>query len=188
MAPLPNPTKPLRRVKPGPLDLADVDPPRWRVFAKGREHGPFTLGQMRAFAEKGRIGPGALIAAGDGAALIPARDAPELAACFKRDASGSDAAQSEPGNFVVVAQLSEASEGALIHALNGLGRFADAGRHTFVLRSRVTLAQIQTALQHALTSKDTALIVDASRDRLAWVNQDPGAGTHLRSVWAGKLD
>ncbi len=60
------PAKAPRPASNGALNLADLDPPVWHVMSHNTAHGPFTLGQLQAFADSGKIGPLTRISSGNG--------------------------------------------------------------------------------------------------------------------------
>ena len=49
-----------------PLDLSSIDPPIWRIMVSDVVYGPYTLGQMRAFVDEGRLLASSRVARGEG--------------------------------------------------------------------------------------------------------------------------
>lgn len=158
-----------------PLDLAQLDPPVWRVLAGQDVYGPYTLGQMKAFREDGRILPGTQVARGAGEAFRPAV---EFAAIFGANAAGQEPLTT-PHNFLLVVESPANDE--LVSRLGELCACLHAAPGVFVLRSRLRLAQLRAAL--APLAGETMLLVDASANRLAWSGLDPQTDRALRQLW-----
>jgi len=164
-----------------PLDLSEIDPPVWRVMVAGVAYGPYTLGQMRAFITEGRVGAATMIAEADGAAFEPASEKVQLATSF-RDAVRTDIDE-HASNYVVIARMNS-GDIAINNALNELGKFGEAMPGVFLLRSSAKLARIRDRLMSLSGATDRIMIIDASNDRLAWLNLGPEADIHMRAVWA----
>ncbi len=166
--------------QPQALNLQDVDRPIWRVLVNSEEYGPYTLGQMRAYLEEGRIGPQTKAAAGDGQPFIAMAAHPE----FKAAATSARPAPAEElSNIVVIAHVDKQTRPQLIAALNAIGAFATAGEAVFVLRTRFALADVRRVLEIAIGEGGDAVIVDASHNRIGWLGLGDEVGAHVRSVW-----
>lgn len=169
-----------------PLNLADIDPPLWRVIVEDTAYGPYTLGQLQSFIGEGRLGPASLVAKGDGAPILEARNVPELDAKFShhsRDRMEKTPQNEQTCNYLIVTRLSGAEEASLVQALNSLGNFGGAMPGAYVLSSTSKLAAVQKRLSEAVGTLDQVLIVNATTNRLGWFNLGPEADIHLRAIW-----
>ncbi len=174
------------------LNLADLDPAVWHVMGQGKAHGPFTLGQLQAFADAGKIGPLTRISAGNGEPFLPALDHAPLRPRIEAFLETRAARRAEASNFVII---SDPDSGAGTHrrhalgaALNALGRFAEPMPGTFVLRSGHAVADVRRALA-AAAPEGTPLMIFESRDaRLSWSGLSIQSADSVRSVWDAPLN
>jgi hypothetical protein len=185
------PGKPARPERSGALNLADLDPAVWHILAQDRTHGPFTLGQLQAFADAGKIGPMTRISSGDGEPFLPALDFAPLRSRIEAYLESRAARRAEASNFVIISGPDSGAgtnrRHALGAALNELGRFAEPMSGTFVLRSDRPLAEVRRAL-FAAAPQDTQLLIFESRDaRLGWTGLSMQGAEGLRAVWDAPL-
>lgn len=164
-----------------PLDLNQIDPAIWRVLVDGVVYGPYTLGQLRAFAKEGRLTPTSKIAEGDGAAFIEAVTCQKLSSAFAGNSGESPTLTLK--NFVIIAHLVE-DRNAVVATLNQLGSFGEALPGIFLLKSSHKLAVIQSEIRNAAQSHEQVLIVDASSNRLGWLGLDFDTDAHVRTLWS----
>lgn len=170
------------------LDLAEIDPPQWRVLVSGSVYGPYTLGQMQGFVRERRIGPATQIAFGDGGAFLAAAEHKKLSVFFADGGSSTADADTEPANFLIIAKLIGTGEMQLIGALNRLGKFAEVMAGVWVLRSKVKQARVRDHIRSTVSSGDQVMIANVTSGRLAWLNLGPEADIHIRGVWDADLD
>lgn len=156
-------------------------------MSRDKAHGPFTLGQLQAFAEAGRIGPLTRISQGDARPFVPALDHPALRPRIEAFLETRAARRAEASNFVIVTGPDSGAgthrRHALGAALNLLGRFAEPLPGTFVLRSARPLAEVRRALAEA-APEGTQLMIFESRDaRLGWTGLSMQGAESVRAVW-----
>lgn len=181
------------------VDLGDIDPAVWRLFIRGNVYGPYTLGQVRSFAEEGRIGPHSKLAYGDQSSFLRAADYDGLRDIFS--AGGSEAMEPSRldqandnqtdaiealSNFLVIVQrASHLSEDTshILEALNASGQFAEAMPGIYVLRTSDRIGAVRRQLNTVCGVGEQVVLVDATNDRLAWCNLTEDASEHLRSLW-----
>ena len=171
-----------------PLNLAEIDPPVWRVLVKDKAYGPYTLGQMRGFILEGRVTRKTKIAEGDGGAFKPAGDIPRLSMAFGEHLAPTHADINAPANYVIVAQLAGEDTNAVTGLLNSCGIFAEIASGLYVLRSRLRLAKLREAMDNLSNAGDRIIIINASNGRLAWLGLGQDADAQIRSVWDTDLD
>lgn len=173
------------------LNLADLDPAIWHVMSRDKAHGPFTLGQLQAFADAGKIGPLTRITSGDGNPFVPALDHPALRPRIETFLETRATRRAEASNFVVISGPDSGAgtnrRHALGAALNTLGRFAEPIPGTFVLRSDRHLSDVRRALA-AAAPEDTQLMIFESRDaRFGWSGLSMQGAESVRAVWDAPL-
>ncbi|MCU0731847.1 MAG: DUF4339 domain-containing protein [Hyphomonas sp.] len=181
---------PVRTIRPpadDTLDLADLDPAVWHVMSRDTARGPFTLGQLQAFAEAGKIGPLTRISAGHGEPFLPALDhaalRPQIEACLEARSSR----RAEASNFIIVAALGSGTAPNRRHAfgaaLSLLGRFAEPVPGTFILRARWPLNDVRRALAAALPEGTPLMIVESRDARISWDGLAEASAEAVRAVW-----
>lgn len=185
------PGKPAKPKQPDALNLADLDPAVWHVLGQDKAHGPFTLGQLQAFADAGKIGPMTRISSGDGEPFLPALDIAPLRARIEAFLETRAARRAEASNFVIITGAAPGAGAdrrqALGAVLNELGRFAEPMPGTFVLRSDRPLSDVRRRL-FAAVPQDTQLMIFESRDaRLGWTGLSIQGAEGLRAVWDAPL-
>ncbi|MDP3459293.1 MAG: GYF domain-containing protein [Hyphomonas sp.] len=177
------PAKAARAASDGALNLADLDPPVWHVMRQNTAHGPFTLGQLQAFADAGKIGPLTRISSGNGEPFLPALDHAQLRGRIEAFLANRATRRAEASNFVIVSGPGTPHRHALGAALNTLGRFAEPIPGTFVLRTTRSLSEVRRALA-AAAPDGTPLMIFESRDaRLGWTGLSAEGAESLRAVW-----
>lgn len=184
LAPKPAPPK-----APETLDLADLDPAVWHVMGQGKAHGPFTLGQLQALADNGRLGPLARISGGDGDPFVPALDHPILRPRIEAYMAARAARRAEASNFVLICGpgFTPDQRHALGQALNTLGHFAEPLPGTFVLRSAYVLGDVRRAAATVLPDAAQLMIFESRDARLGWTGLPIGQAEALRGVWNAPL-
>jgi len=174
------------------LNLADLDPPVWHVMSQRKAHGPFTLGQLQAFADAGKIGPLTRISSGNGEPFLPALDQAPLRPRIEAFLESRATRRAEASNFVIVSGPDSGAgtnrRHAIGAALNLLGRFAEPIPGTFILRSERPLSDVRRALTAAVAD-GTQLIIFESRDaRLGWSGLSMDGAESVRAVWDAQLN
>lgn len=173
-----------------PLNLAEVDPPIWYVMAGEDVYGPYTMGQMRALAEEGRVIARSPVSKGADGPFAPAHTFETLRPLFP-DLPEQDDEPLETGacNFVIIARSTSGDPTTVTHAvartLDGFGAFAETLPGIFILNADHRLADIRKALDAALNDAPDAqiLIVEAPNGRLGWLGLPIELDQHIRSIW-----
>lgn len=189
------PAKAARSAPESALDLAILDPAVWHVLSAGKAHGPFTLGQLQAFADAGRINPVTRISSGDGAPFLPALDHAPLRPRIEAYLQSRAARRAEASNYVIVTNSSEGADASaaagrrhvISAALNLLGRFSEPMPGTYILRSARPLGDIRRALEAAAPGGAQFLIVESRDARLGWSGLPAQGSEAILAVWDAPL-
>lgn len=164
-----------------PLNLGSIDPPVWRVMVNDEAYGPYTLGQMRALIEEGRVIATSKVSRGPDGHIMPAVSFQQLSPLFPEQA------QTESNNFVIIARTVSIEPVAVYqqvaHILDGFGTFAETLPGTFILNASHRLSDIRAALSSAVDSNVQILIVEAPNGRLGWLGLSPDLDRHIRRIW-----
>ncbi|MHA7901338.1 MAG: hypothetical protein ACX94B_15865 [Henriciella sp.] len=166
------------------LDLSAIDPPIWRVMVDGAVYGPYTLGQMKVFAEEGRLLDTSKVASGDGGAFLSAFEHKELRSLIPGYTTPIAAAPTEQAaNFLITLQSDGDGRRAAIAVLNKAGRFAELMPGCFILHSVMPIKRLREDLSTVLAERGRFVIVNASSGRLAWMGLSPDANDFAKAVW-----
>ena len=167
-----------------PLDLSSIDPPIWRIMVSDVVYGPYTLGQMRAFVEEGRLLASSVVARGDGGAFISAFEHMSLRDLFAaEDNTSPPTERPAAANYMITLQTDSDGRHAFISVLNQLGRFSELMGGTFILHAEISLVELHAQLSTILAERGKFVIANTSTGQLAWMGLGPDADQHARAVW-----
>ena len=165
------------------LDLSQIDPPVWRIKVGDVVYGPYTLGQMRAFIEEGRITAGSSVARGDDGMFVTAGAYMDLVSEFSHAPPPSKEEKPAPSNFVVTIKADGDGRRGAISVLNEVGRFSELMTGTFILNAEITAYDLRAQLATVLAERGKFIIVNADTGQLAWMGLGSDADEHARAVW-----
>jgi len=166
---------------------------RWWVFVEGRVHGPFTRAQMLTFTEEGRIAADTNIRAhtdtqwriaGDvawlaGALLTHAQPNPKPA----NDREGQ-AHPAKPINHLLVwAEIRSGVNISIADGVAALGPYAEITPGFWAIQCEGTVEDARKMLLPRLGVGDRMLVIDASHDRIGWINLGPVLEAKLKALW-----
>jgi hypothetical protein len=160
----------------------------WWVQTAGKAYGPYSAKQMAAYVAEGRVRPNSMVA---NAAEGPWSEARTHDALMHNHAATRTLQTAEPSaavpltaNVFVRAEINSSSD-AFLAALEGMGLLVDLAPGTWLLRTRHSVGVIRNTLSQTLQVGDRFVVVDASRDRLAWYNLGPETDVRIKDVWNG---
>jgi len=166
------------------LDLSSIDPPVWRVMVNESVYGPYTLGQMQAFCEEGRLRDTSKVALGDGGAFVPAFQHDTLRALLQGDRPRNEPTpEAQASNYLISVQTDSDGRNAVISVLNEAGRFSELMPGSFILDTVQTVVELRTQLSTVLAERGRFVIVNASTGQLAWMGLHPDADAHAKLIW-----
>lgn len=166
------------------LDLSSIDPPVWRIMVDGVVYGPYTLGQMRTFADERRVLETSQVAQSDGGAFMLARAHAELMPLFQAPAPSPSAdVEPELANFLVNVQTDGDGRRAVIALLNDVGRFSELMPGCFIVHASTTIVDLQAQLSTLLAERGRCVVVNATTGQLAWMGLSEDANTHAKLIW-----
>lgn len=173
----------------------DAPPPpfesvKWRVKIGDTEFGPYPRSRLIDFLKEGRVTAGSFIACGADTDYHRADHHPNLRWDFKasrRRKFGDpklDPGESEVPicNYFISARLLAGND-RFERVLREAGKMSRAAGDMWVLRSRLTVQQLRNHLTMIMRPHEHFIIVNASKDRLAWFNIGVENDIAVRSVW-----
>jgi len=179
----------------------------WTISVGGRVYGPYSLEQMQAFHQEGRLADHSLVAragedqfhaATEDAALAAFFQAPQKSAEPQAEAQtpapapapsgphkfGADTENTgERTHYVIIADMKSRSIAGLEEEIFNLGQAHRFMSQAWVLSSEVGINTIRHALVQKLGKIDTLFIVDAAHDKAAWFNFGPENDARVRRMW-----
>jgi GYF domain 2 len=157
---------------------------KWWVQIRGRAFGPYSIEQMATFLTEGRVRPTTLVSANGKSDWIEARRVMALRG-LRKPANGNDT--EEAANVFVHAEIFSGSWMGFMAALESMGFVCDLGPGLWLVRTRFTSGVIRNTLSQTLERGDRFVVIDATRDRLAWFNLGPEVDVRISKVWNGPL-
>jgi hypothetical protein len=159
---------------------------QWWVKVRGQSYGPYAMDQLSTFVAEGRIRPATLVTDKPDGAWVEARRVMGLMAPLRSDSAANDAA-AEAANTFVHAEIVSGSWNAFMAALESMGSVCELSPGLWLVRTRFSAGVMRNALSQTLERGDRFVVMDASRDRLAWFNLGPEIDVKISKVWNGPL-
>jgi hypothetical protein len=158
---------------------------KWWVQVRGKAFGPYPIEQMARLMAEGRVRPTTLVADKEGGTWLEARRV--LALRGLRAPTASNDTQVEAANLFVHAEIVSGSWNAFMAALEGMGAVCDLASGLWLVRTRFSAGVLRNTLSQTLERGDRFVVIDATRDRLAWFNLGPEIDVRIGKVWNGPL-
>ena len=151
---------------------------KWRIKIADKEYGPYPRTRLIDFLKEGRVQAGTFIACGT--------DTDYFKGPKKRKFGDPrlDAGETEVPvcNYFIAARLLSGNE-RFERVLREAGKMTRAAGDMWVLRSKQTIQQLRNQLTMAVKPHEHFIIVNASKDRLAWYNIGVENDIAVRGVW-----
>jgi len=176
----------------------------WTISVGGRVYGPYSLEQMQAFHAENRLAGHSLIARAGEQQFHPAREDSDLAPLFDNAMEpprqpishiprfgarpDQDKNNSQPGHFVIVADMKSRSIAGLEEEIFSLGNAHRFMHMAWVLSCDASINTVRNALVQKLGKLDSLFIVDAAHDKAAWFNFGPETDTRIRKMWSRQAE
>ena len=168
-------------------DVARINSPiatQWWVQIRGRSFGPYTIEQMARFMSEGRVKPTSMVADNPNSGWMEARKVMSLRG-LRTPAAANDAAGA--ANVFVQAEIFSGATMTFLAALEDLGTVCDLAPGLWLVRTKFSAGVIRNTLSQTLETGDRFVVIDATRDRLAWFNLGPETDVRIGKVWNGPL-
>lgn len=157
---------------------------KWWVQIRGRAFGPYSIEQMATFLSEGRVRPTTLISDNGKDNWTEARRVMALRG-LRKPAAANDS--EEAANVFVHAEIFSGAWMPFMAAMESMGFVCDLGPGLWLVRTRYTSGVIRNTLSQTLERGDRFVVIDATRDRLAWFNLGPEVDVRIGKVWNGPL-
>jgi hypothetical protein len=167
----------------------------WWIQVRGMAYGPYTARQVRGFIGEGRVRTSTLVSRDRNGGWNEARKEGAFADALTQSrpaAANSNAGATESAstaaNLFVSAEIHSGAWNAFMAALERMGRVAELAPGFWLVRSPFSSGVIRNTLSQTLQRGDRFVVIDATRDRLAWYNMGPGVDVAIREIWNAPLD
>ncbi|HVY87547.1 MAG TPA: hypothetical protein VG942_01670 [Hyphomonadaceae bacterium] len=163
---------------------------KWRIKVGEKEYGPYPRSRLIDFLKEGRVQAGTFIACGTDIDYHRADHHPNLRWDFKapRKRKFGDP-RLEPGetevpvcNYFIAGRLMAGNE-RFERVLRDAGKMTRVAGDMWVLRSKQTVQQLRNQLTIIMKPHEHFVIVNATKDRLAWFNIGVEQDISVRGVW-----
>jgi hypothetical protein len=158
---------------------------QWWVQVRGRAFGPYSIEQMARFLAEGRVRPTTMVSNKPDSGWLEARRVMSLRGL--RTPAPSNDSQAEAANVFVHAEIVSGSWMAFMAALESMGTVCDLAPGLWLVRTRFSAGVVRNTLSQTLERGDRFVVIDATRDRLAWFNLGPEVDVRISKVWNGPL-
>jgi hypothetical protein len=159
----------------------------WWVQVRGQAYGPYTLDQLARFVGEGRVRPSTPVSDAPDKGWLEARRVEALMAPLRAADPKAEAPAPEAANVFIHVEIVSGAWNAFMAALESMGVVADLAPGLFLVRTRFGAGVVRNTLSQTLERGDRFVVIDATRDRLAWFNLGPEIDVKIRDVWNGPL-
>lgn len=165
-----------------PVRVANAS--QWWVQIRGKAFGPYSIEQMARFMSEGRVRPTSMVSDKPDGGWTEARKMMSLRG-LRTPAPANDVA--EAANVFVHAEIVSGSWMGFVAALESMGTVCDLAPGLWLVRTKFTSGVMRNTLSQTLERGDRFVVIDATRDRLAWFNLGPETDVRIGKVWNGPL-
>lgn len=166
---------------------------QWWVQVRGQAYGPYTFEQLSGFVTEGRVRPSTPVSEKPENGWTEARRVsglmPQTRAevTFGKPVAANSDANVEAANIFVFAEIRSGAWMRFMAALEAMGAICEMAPGLWLIRTRFSAGVIRNTLSQTLERGDKFVVMDATRDRLAWYNLGPEVDVRLGHVWNGPL-
>ena len=168
-------------------DVARLNSPaasKWWIQVRGRSFGPYTIEQMARFMSEGRVRPSTMVADNPNSGWTEARRVMSLRG-LRTPPPANDATPA--ANVFVHAEIVTGAWMEFMAALEGMGSVCELAPGLWLVWTKFSAGMVRNALSQTLQTGDRFVVIDATRDRLAWFNLGPEVDVRISKVWNGPL-
>jgi hypothetical protein len=157
----------------------------WWVKVRDKVYGPYSRDLMARFMAEGRVTPKSLVALSPDGDWTEARNSPTLQTAlgetrgrFKQEETAVD-----PANLIVYTEITSGASQRIEFELRRIGAVTEVNPGIYLVRTRRTAGVVRNTMSQLMSRGDKLLVMDSTRDRLAWFNLGPETDARIREVW-----
>ncbi len=155
---------------------------KWWVQVRGKAFGPYSIEQMAQFMSEGRVRPATMVSDNGKDNWVEARRIMALRG-LRTPKPANDV--EEAANVFVHAEIFSGAWNGFVAALESMGRICEMAPGLWLLRTTYSAGIVRNTLSQTLERGDRFVVIDATRDRLAWFNLGPETDVRISQVWNG---
>jgi hypothetical protein len=173
--------------------MAPDTPQTWWVRVDEKVYGPYSIAQMNRFIGEGRVVATTLLSAKADGEFSPAHTLTSFRSTLHEQRTNFQVQRADrrkpadTANVLVWAELMSNASRRFENELHQLGAVAEIIPGLYILRTRNTAGVVRNALSQVLDRGDKFLVMDSTRDRLAWFNLGPEVDARIREVWSAPV-
>lgn len=157
----------------------------WWVQVRGRAFGPYSLEQMARMLSEGRVRATTMVSNDRDCGWTEAHKMTALRGL--RTPTPSNDTQVEAANVFVHAEIISGAWNAFVAAIEGMGAVCELSPGLWLVRTKFSAGVLRNTLSQTLERGDRFVVIDATRDRLAWFNLGPEVDVRIQKIWNGPL-
>lgn len=186
-------TDPNRDTSPAPAWPAAQDGMRFWTQVRGQTYGPYSLAQIAGFLAEGRLTPSSQVARMAEGPFVPVREIPALGQALQRHKQGltprhaPHIADEAGANMFLFTDIRSGAGRHVPSVLDSLGPWSEIATGLYILRTTRPVGHVRNSLSPIMQKGDLFVVIDATRDRFAWLNVGPEVEVMMRSVWNRSL-
>jgi hypothetical protein len=168
-------------------------PPQWWVQVRGQAYGPYSQDQLAQFVQEGRVRPSTPVSNHPDSGWAEARRFESLMAPLRAapaatpQSANNNTPAAEAANIFVFAEIHSGAWSAFMAALESMGPLLELSPGLWLLRTHLSAGVMRNTLSQTLERGDRFVVMDATRDRVAWFNLGPGLDVKIKDVWNAPL-
>ena len=158
----------------------------WFVKVAEKIYGPYTRELMARYVAEGRVAPKTLVAHTSDGEWIEARNSPTFRAALEEKRPAFKTDNGEPtdlANLIVIIEITSGLSRPLEYELRQMGAVVEIKPSVYLMRTRRTAGAVRNAISQLMGRGDKLIVLDSSRDRLAWFNLGPETDARIRGIW-----
>lgn len=158
----------------------------WFVKVAEKVYGPYSRDHMARYVAEGRVTPKSLVALSAAGAWEEAGRSAALQAVLSETRPAFKIDNGEPaelGNLLVIISLASSASRQFDYELRQMGSAVEISTGIYLLRTNRTAGAVRNALSQMMNRGDKLIVLDSTRDRLAWFNLGPETDARIREVW-----
>ena len=160
---------------------AAVQAPQWWVQVRGQAYGPYSFEQLTKFVGEGRVRPSTLVSDRPESGWTEARRVGGLMTPSQPESAANES--NGAANVFVFAEIRSGAWMAFMAVLESMGPLCELAPGLWLVRTRRSVGVLRNTLSQTLERGDRFVVMDASRDRLAWYNLGPEVDVRINHVW-----
>jgi len=170
----------------------------WSIKVAQRIYGPYTMDQLSAFAQEGRLTASTMLSPAGGNMWRAARQYPTFQKLLNRSTKtnkkgfgktkSSQTSSFEEGaivNFIVIFDVISGCASRLEQVLRNIGPAFRLADNVWTVQSELSVVGVKNEIVPHLQVREPVFIIDCQRGRSVWQNFVPETHARMTKAWTG---